>query len=149
MTTRVSALTFLDSERSPCNEVTESSRSSPSKSKPSPGSCLTSKTSMYLTSGRFKQLQSTGEQAHLKDNFPSSKRGNNIEWHTGQNGQTATEQPAQTQVEHVYRQLSGRRGVRVLCSHSGNISKSKHRMKLRLVRTGARREFRSVTTPRY
>ena len=94
----------------------------------------------------FRQLRkSKAQQSSPLKRIPSSKRGNNILWHVWQNGQTAIEQPAQTQVEHVYRQLSGRRGVRVLCSHSGSISKSKHRMKLRLVRTGARREFRSVT----
>ena len=78
---------------------------------------------MYLTSSRFKQFQSTGEQAHLKDILPPSKRENNTKWHIWQNGQTATEQPAQTQVVHEYRCLSGRRGREA--SHSTHTQKSK------------------------
>ena len=61
------------------------------------------------------------EQALPGKGFPSSKRGNNTIWHERQNGQTAVEQPAQTQVVQVHRWLSGRREMRVLCSHSTKV----------------------------
>ena len=73
---------------------------------------------IFSTSAGFESILTTGgEQAHLKG-FPSSERGNNTIWHNRQNGQTATEQPAQTQVEHEHRCLSGRRGRRVFSYHS-------------------------------
>ena len=76
---------------------------------------------IFSTSAGFETILTTGgEQAHLKG-FPSRERGNNTIWHNRQNGQTATEQPAQTQVVKVYWWLSGRRGMRVLCSHSTQV----------------------------
>ena len=73
---------------------------------------------IFSTSAGFETILTTGgEQAHLKG-FPSRERGNNTIWHNRQNGQTATEQPAQTQVEHEHRCLSGRRGRRVFSYHS-------------------------------
>ena len=92
-----------------------------------------SKSSVWVNqySSLYFQLESTcqynrfrvteEEQALPRKGFPSSKRGNNTIWHNRQNGQTAVEQPAQTQVVHVYRWLSGRRGTRVLCSHSTQV----------------------------
>ena len=76
----------------------------------------------------FRQLRkSKAQQSSPLKRIPSSKRGNNILWQVWQNGQTAIEQPAQTQVEQVYKCLSGRRGREASPSIHTHKSKSKER----------------------
>ena len=138
----------LWSERSPCKDGTSWRRLQMNSSKSKSGFGWTNKFGLYFnfSTCQYKWFRLTGKWASSpQKGFPSSKRGNNTIWHKRQKGQTATEQPAQTQVKLEHRWLSGRRGMRMLYSHSTQV-KAKER-KYRHMRIT--RDFGSCTTPRY